>query len=525
VIYVFMAAISLVFIFSFGPGSGGCKSAGLSASDTHAATVNGEAIPVRNFEQTYARVFREYQSRAGGQFTEELAQSIKLKENVLDQLIDRELLTQEAVKHGLSVSDRELAEQIHKIDAFKVGGVFNQERYMLLLERELVTPPAQFEDDLRRSMLAQKMMASLLAAAKVSEDEVRSEFIKEKDKVNLAYVRFIPSQFKEEAGKPAAAEIKEFVSANKAKVEESFKTNSYRYNKPRRVKARHILAKLEEGAPQADVDAARKRIEAVLEKVKAKDADFAALAKEHSEDPGSKEKGGDLGIFGPGTMDPKFQEVAFALKPGEVSGIVQTRFGFHVIKSEESFPEENKKLEEVQDEIASELLADESAKKVARKKAEDTLASAKAGKKLEELWPATKKEEDKGGFKFDMGGGKPEADETGPFAPSGEYVPKIGSAPEVVKVAFSLTEERRVPDSVLEVNGNFYVVALKSHERPDLKELEAKLDEWRDKARQKKANELVEGVLKSLKESAKVQKNEAVLASPRGPGGNAVDKG
>ena len=526
VIYVFMSAIIVVFIFSFGPGSNGCRSTGgLASGGTAAATVNGEDIPLKNFEQTYSRIFRDYQTRAGGQFTEELARSIKLRENVLDQLIDRELLTQQAVKHGIAVSDKELAEQIHKIDAFKVAGTFNEERYLLLVERELVSTPAQFEEEMRRSLLAQKMMAELLESAKVSDDEVKAEFVKEKDKVDLTFVRFQPSQFKGEVAKPDEKAIAEFLASNKPKVEEYYKNNSFRYHKPKRVRARHVLVKVEDKAPQAEQDSARKRADALLEKVKAPNADFAAIAKESSEDPGSKDKGGDLGIFGPGTMDPKFQEVAFNLKPGEISGVVQTRFGLHIIKTEEVLPEEDKKVEEVQSDIASELLADEGAKKLARAKADEALGAARSGKSLAELFPPGKKDDSGGAFKFDFGGGKPESDETGPFSPSSDYIPKIGSAPEISRAAFALNDDKKVADSVIEANNAFFVLALKSHEKPDLKDLEAKMDEWRGKARQKKSTELVEGFLKNLKEKATIQKNEAVLAPGKGGNSLAVDEG
>jgi peptidyl-prolyl cis-trans isomerase D len=255
-IYVFFGIIIIVFVFSFGPASNGCRSGSFADGGNVAARVNGQEITRADFDQSYARIFRDYQARAGGAFNDQLAQSIGLKEKVLDQLIDRELLAQAAIDSAITVTDAELNEEIRKMPAFQVDGVFNQEQYRLIVERQLGTMAPQFEEELRRSLLAQKMLSSLSGSAKVSDDEVQAEFAREKEKLELSFVRFSPVAFKAEAQKPTDAQVDELLAKEMPRVEEYFKNNSYRFNKPKRVQARHILLTVPENAPEAEVAAA-----------------------------------------------------------------------------------------------------------------------------------------------------------------------------------------------------------------------------------------------------------------------------
>jgi peptidyl-prolyl cis-trans isomerase D len=524
-VYVFFAIIILVFVFSFGPGSSGCRSgAKLSGPGANAATVNGEPIAVVDFEQTYSRVFRDYQARAGGSFDEGLARTIKLKENVLDQMIDRELLVQAAVRHGIAVSDRELLDELHKVPAFQKDGRFDRETYLLLIERQLGSTPAQFEEEMRRGMLAQKMVGSLTESAKVSDDEVRAEFAREKEKLDLAFVRFNPQSLKAEVQKATDEQVDAFVKSDAARVEEFYKSNSFRFHKPKRVQARHILIKVAEKAPEKESAAAKEKLVELQKKIQG-GADFAQVAKESSQDPGSKDKGGDLGLFGPGTMDPAFEKAAMALKAGETSEPVRSRFGWHLIRVEEVVPEENRELKDAQKEIAAELIADDRAKAEAKKKAGETLAQARGGKSLEALWPAEKKpqSEDRQ-LRLEPISKKPEAEATGPFSPSSDYVPRIGMDANLVRAVLALDEKSPVAKEPLEVNGSFYAVVLKSRERADFKELESKLDEYRGKSRAAKANQVVESFVKQLKDKAKIEKNEALLGPGR-QGPSALNEG
>lgn len=526
-IYFFFAIIIVVFIFSFGPGSSGCHSGSgvvRGGSAPFAAKVNGETIPITDFQRTYDRRYKEYQNRAGGAFSEDLARQLKLKDQALDQLIDTELIAQAAAGHGVLVSDQELAEDLHKV--FARDGAFNADTYRLIIERQLGMTTWQFEENERKRLAAQKLLSSIALTAKVSDDEVRADFIREKEKVDLTFARFLPALFKGEVARPGAAEVDAFIKANGQRLEEAYKSNSYRYHKPKRVKARHILAKADEKASDAASDEAKKKIEDAKAKIAA-GADFGAEAKQITDDVATKDKGGDLGVFGPGSMDPPFEKAAFALKVGEVSEPVRSRFGWHLIKVEEVLPEENKSLKDVEVELAADLMVDDGAKVLAKKKAEETLAKVKEGKKLEELWPPEereKKKDEPGTLQFNPVT-KPATASTGPFSPSRDYIPSIGLDTALSRAVMQLDDKKPVADQVFEVNGSYFVVVLKSHERPDLKELEAKKDEYREKARSRRANEDITAFVKALKERAKIEKNDALLAeSGRHSGVTASDE-
>jgi len=502
ILYLIFGVIILVFVFSFGAGSSGFRIGDLSTDSLRAAEVNGQSIPTDRFEREYSAKVREFQERFGGEFNEEWAQGMKLREMVLDQIIDRELLAQAAIARGIVVSDREVADEIAQ--AFRVDGAFDEQAYTRYVENQIGTTRPKYEDEIRRLLLARKIVGSLSAAVLVSDDEVRADYARQKEKLNLAYARFAPRAFQDQVAAPTEEQLAAYLKDNAAKVEEHYKNNASRYNKPKRVHARHILVSLAEDAPQADVDAATKKLKELKEKI-AGGADFAELAKQTSDDKDTKEKGGDLGLFGPGTMDPALQDAAFKLAKGEVSEPVRSRQGMSLVKVEEILPEENRALADVQKEIAAEHLREQGAKELAKKKAEETLADLRNGKALEELWPAA---DPKDGEPL-----MPSAKATEPFSPVADYVPGIGRQPEIMRTALALTMEKPVADKVFEVDGTYLAVVLKGRERADLKELESKLAEVREQYRSKRAEAAVDGFIKTLRAGAKIERNAALVGS------------
>lgn len=136
-----------------------------------------------------------------------------------------------------------------------------------------------------------------------------------------------------------------------------YKAHQEEFRTPEMVRARHILIKVDKSASNDDKAKARSKAEDILKRIKAGE-DFAKLASEFSEDPGSKNKGGDLGFFPKGRMVPDFEKVAFSLKPGEVSDIVETPFGFHIIKVEEKKESIQEPLEKVKDKVKEKVFAD-----------------------------------------------------------------------------------------------------------------------------------------------------------------------
>lgn len=497
--------IIVVFIFSFGPASTGCRSGAMSASDGYAAKVNGHKISHQDFERAYARQIQALARQTGQEgLTREQADALGIGARVLDQLIDRQLLLEAALDEGLRVSDEEIAAELDKVDAFKKNGVFDQSEYQTIVERQLGMMMWQFEAQIRDDLLVQKMLDSLAGAAKASDDEAVAEFIREKEKYALSLVRFPIRAHKAALDAPTAEDIAAYAKEHADEIKAHYETYSARYNKPKQVQARHILVKTSPSVSQAQ---AIEKVRALKAKIEG-GADFAEVAKAESEDPGSKDKGGDLGTFGEGTMVPEFQAAAFAMKAGELSEPVVTSFGVHLIKVESVIEPEVTTLEQATAGIAREKLIESLAKDKARAKAEATLAALKAGTPLAEQWPDEPIEEG-------QALGTPRVEQTGDFRLMGEYIPRIGT---LAALAEDLPAMKEGPaEKIYEVNETFVVVSLDKHTRANLDELKDAevMRTYRQKVMDRRSSEMADLFLASLRDKAKIAKNETLV----GPAG------
>ncbi len=229
----------------------------------------------------------------------------KVKEDILNNMIDREVLYQESQKKKIAVNAEEVNNQIKTI-------------------KDRFSSQEEFE--------------KVIAEMGVSEAEIRSQIER-----NLAIRALIDTQ------------VIDKIQVSEADTRAYYNENPALFKKPEQVKASHILIKVESDA--TDLEKAQKRIETAKIHQKLKDGqDFAELARQHSQGP-SAENGGDLGYFGRGQMVKPFEDAAFALKPGEVSEIVETRFGYHLIKVFDKQPEGVMAYEEVKERLTEHLKA------------------------------------------------------------------------------------------------------------------------------------------------------------------------
>src|SRR5512133_171227 len=211
--WIFLGAIIIVFVISFGPGSlskggGGCSGSGPS----YAARVNGKTIPAVEWERQYGQLVNVYRAQMGNALTRELAAQLGLGEQALSQLVDRELVVQEARRRGLVVSDDELSRSVQSIPAFQQDGAFRFELYEDSAKRNFGSA-AKFEAWYRDQLLYGKMLAAVEETVKVSDGEARSAWQAEADKVGLVFVRFPLAQYEAEA-KPTDADAKVFADKN-----------------------------------------------------------------------------------------------------------------------------------------------------------------------------------------------------------------------------------------------------------------------------------------------------------------------
>ena len=508
---LFIVAIAVVFTLQFGPGSRGCDAPLRSTPAASAAVVNGKEISLIDFNRAYARQLQYFRVQ-GNAIPAALARQLGLPQQVLDQLVMAELLAQTAEKEGIVASDAELRELLQKNPDFHKDGKFDRKRYQDVVFSYYGKRDTEFEADLRRQLAAGKLLDLVEAGAVVSEDEVKAKYFRDGNKANATLVRFLPTMFADKVPAPKPDETARFEKERVKEISDYYEANRFLYRQPERVRARHILIKVDKDAPQAQKDEAKQKIEGIRQEIEA-GKDFAAAAKEYSEDPGSKDSGGDLGFNERSSWVPEFANAAFALKPGEMSKPVESQFGFHLIKLEEKKPPENKELQEVKGEIARQLLNKEKAKQLARASADKALATAlKSGKKLAQLYPAEKAKEGKppkGRFETES---KPSAVETGAFSFNGDNVPQLGAQPQLAHDIFEVTQPQLL-DKVYPAGEGFALAEVTDRKRPSDSEFAVQKDGLRNDAIKAKQLELRESFLKALKKRASIKTNDQALGA------------
>ena len=368
------------------------------------AEVEGEPITVGTFQRRYAAQVNAYRNAYGGQLNDQLLKQLGIDRQILQQLIDEEAMVAESERQGITVSDVEIRERILALPGFQENGKFiGEQRYRTLLQMQ--NPPmttAEFERSLRRALQIEKLRNAVTGWMSVSDADVAGEYRRRNEKVKLEVVPITAESLKNEVS-VTDAEVTAYFDSSKEKyrigekrkvkyaivnvdqvrstivvpeadIQAFYTQNLQQYQTPAQVRASHILFKIE----GKDEKVVRAQAEDVLKKVKAPGADFAALAKQYSEDDSNNANGGDLDYFGRGRMVAEFEQAAFAMKPGEISDLVKTAFGFHIIKVVDNKPDSTRPVAEVRPEIEEQLKwqkAQAEAEKIA-KSLEGTIKSA-----------------------------------------------------------------------------------------------------------------------------------------------------
>ncbi|MBE0616568.1 MAG: SurA N-terminal domain-containing protein [Proteobacteria bacterium] len=373
-IQVLLGLIILVFILFFGWSM-------RSQKPTYVAKVNGTTIDYRSYQQAYNGLLRVYQEAFKGDLSGDRIRELGLGRRALDQLVDRVLLEQEAARRDLEVTEAELQSAIQAVPAFQEDGGFSKQLYLRILEANRLSP-LEYETSKRQELLLQKVEAAIRAEAKVSDADVEKEFQDRNTKIELEYVALSPASLEVEV-KPTDADLADFyaaegesfrvpekrsaryvlfapedflasVQATEQEAREEYGWRKEEFAVAEAVRARHLLLRVEAGAkPEEDA-----KVKERAEKLRAEilgGKPFAEVAKKNSEDPGTKENGGELGYFERGQMVPEFEEVAFALPPGEVSEPVRTAFGYHLILVEDHRQARQRPFEEVAEELTAEI--------------------------------------------------------------------------------------------------------------------------------------------------------------------------
>ncbi|MBD3307323.1 hypothetical protein GF339_12855 [candidate division KSB3 bacterium] len=327
VIAAFVGTIFLVW------GQGGRQ--GGAGAQNAAAWVNGEPISFTSFENSYRDVytrFKQQYEQFGATLTREDLENLQIHQIALNQLTQRELLVQEAEKYDLQVSDQELITAIQSMPEFQTNNQFDPGRYESLLARARLTPK-DFEEQMIENLLVQKMQYLIYQTVRVSEQEVFAEYQAQNEKITVEGVLVNAAPFEEQAEVTDEAiqayydahketfttpervkiqyihydpeQIATEVTPSEEAIRDYYLDHESEFDKGKEVRARHILFRVAPDADDETVASVKAKAEEVLQKIQ-EGADFAYMAKEHSEDPVSGEEGGDLGFFPEGTMVPEF---------------------------------------------------------------------------------------------------------------------------------------------------------------------------------------------------------------------------
>ncbi len=343
------------------------------------ASVNGTKISQPEFEDAMQRQRQKLREVLGDRLDPAMLESAEMKRSVLQGLVTQRVLLEEAQQAGLVVSDEQMARLIAGVPSFQKDGVFDKAVYESALKAQGMTP-AGFEYRVRQDILSRQLtdafaqngyaadagvenlirlneqkrvvavaaigLASYRDKIRVGESEVKSYYDGHPEQFQL------PERAQVEYIVLAVDDLAARMALTTGEIEQYYRDHAADFGTAEQRRAAHILIGVSKTASDPEKAAARNKAQSILQQVRQKPAAFAALAKQNSDDPGSAANGGDLGMFTRGMMVKPFDDKVFSLQPGEISDLVQTDFGYHIIRLTAIQPAKTKPLNEVRDQIA-----------------------------------------------------------------------------------------------------------------------------------------------------------------------------
>lgn len=380
IVKILFGVIIIVFVFAFGMSSLD------NNGDPILAYVDEEPIPRKEYEETYARTTEALRRSQPNMTAEQLA-SPAVKQMVFNELVNRMVILQEAERLGITATDKEVARGIASIPAFwNANQQFDKNIYQAALRSQRMKP-AQFEANYRIGLIMDKMRGTVSATAKATPTLARQIYDWVLETATIRYIPFKYEDFmaevtvtdeqvaqyyeehKDRFTRPAMstfqmiaftpAALAPFQEVTDEEARQFYEASPKAFTEPEQAKARHILIALESDADLKTIEEARQKALDILARIK-KGEDFGKLALTYSEGP-SASKGGELGWFPRGVMDPSFEQAAFALEKGEVSEPVKTPFGWHIIKLEDRKEPKKLPFDEVEGRIKTNIAQEKAA--------------------------------------------------------------------------------------------------------------------------------------------------------------------
>ncbi|MGE0702731.1 MAG: peptidyl-prolyl cis-trans isomerase [Vicinamibacterales bacterium] len=474
--------VCLAFVVFYIPDFLAPPTTDLAATDA-VAVVAGEEITGAEFRRAYVAQMNAYRA-AGGGMSDQVLRQLGVDQQVLQQMVDERAALAEANRLGIEVLDEEVRQRILTLPALQQNGVFiGEAAYMqLLASQNPPVSPREFEESMRRAIMVDKLRAMVTDWISVSDADVEREFRRSNERVRLAVAPFTVDSFRPDVGATDeevaayytanndefrvgerrkiryvfvdAEAIREKTVVSDADIERAYNDNFEQYTEPDQVRASHILLRTE----GQDAAAVRAQAEDLLKQARS-GVDFAQLAQKFSQDEASAANGGDLNFFTRGTMVPAFDTAAFGLEVGQISDIVETDFGLHIIKVTERRPGASRSLDEVRSELTEQLTLERAREEAAnladrlgsQATTADTLNSVAASNGLEVV----------------------ESD----FFERDGVIGGIGPAPALTARAFEISGNEVT--GIVPVVRGFVIASLAEREDPYLPELDAIREEVR----------------------------------------------
>jgi peptidyl-prolyl cis-trans isomerase D len=375
------------------------------------ASVDGTPISDSEFNLAYERQLNDYRALLGKKFSKKALEVLGVKQDTLQTLINRHLILSEAERMGLVAPQDVLLATVRGNPVFQSAGNFDSRRYEALTRNMGFRTPTDYEASLRLDLVADALQMALTQSATVSDAAVREAYARQFEKREIAALIVDPDTVEKKISiddKQARAwfdahrndyrsplrlsvnvvsidpaKLAEGITVSDAEIQSAYDKRKASYIQPETRHARHILVAVAKDADEATRKAARTRIDKALQEIKA-GKPFAEVAKQFSDDKATAKNGGDLGFVQKGATVPAFDAALFSLHKGEISSVIETRFGFHIIQLLDIQPAHTQTLAEVHDALKKELAlskADDEAYKLSQDLddalgREDTLTAA-----------------------------------------------------------------------------------------------------------------------------------------------------
>jgi peptidyl-prolyl cis-trans isomerase D len=491
---------------------------------TRLARVGNHYISHQEYNNAYNYMIETYRRQFGKAFSEDLLRQLNIKEQVLKTIIDRYVIIQAAGDMGLAATTDEVQQMILKHPAFQKDGKFDQNIYTLALRQARMTPQ-EFEAQMQESITIQNVQNFVNRRVVVTDDELRAYAQFNGALLQVVYTPFDAKSYEDQVTLDESAidayyqshqeryrnpEKRQFamavfrpdsytdgVTVSEEDVANYYADHKQEYYQAPQVKASHILLRVAENAPEEEVNKAREEAQKVLEEVKKEGANFAELARQYSQDPSAAQNGGDLGFFTRDKMVPAFAEAAFAMQPGQISDLVRTQFGFHIIKVEETKPEKTTTLDEARDRIVEAVKRDK-AKEIAYEKAQAFADLAYAERDVKKVAQDQK---------LELTG-------VGAWTSQRDPLPNVGVAPDASKELFALPDKG--VSNVIETPQGFIIAQVEAIQEPKVPPLEEVKDRVQKELRAEEARKVAQQKAAEFLDVAKQKNSLQDAAKERG---------